>query len=372
MACNRIVQRNIVSLMGLALLAACATSRPAISPTVEARHYQEDARNNYTPPGTAADPWGSYIIEASTRFDVPEHWVRQVIQMESGGNEYMNGRLTTSVTGAMGLMQVEPETYDELRVAYHLGSDPYDPHNNILAGTAYLRELYNQFGTPGFLAAYNAGPKRLTEYLAGEISLPNETRHYVAVIGSQLGNEMPLNRSPNDELAFNFLPVNVPSGRRRRNSATVMLASNGGYDPPKRNSGEGEVASSNLAPPVPPEPPAAMVASNTQRRSSFSIFSSAYADTPAQTAPGGPSIWGIQVGAFADRGLARAATVAAKQEAPSHLARAATRIASVERGSHVIYRARLAGLTREQAQGACEALGRNHTSCIVVSPDSMT
>ena len=85
---------------------------------------------------------------------------------ESGGHEYAaNGVLITSPVGAMGLMQLMPETYDEVRARYGLSDDAFDPHNNILAGTAYLREMYDAFGSPGFLAAYNGGPARLEDYL---------------------------------------------------------------------------------------------------------------------------------------------------------------------------------------------------------------
>ena len=64
------------------------------------------------------------------------------MRVKSGGNEYLNGQLITSGAGAMGLMQVMPETYDELRQTYNLGDDPFDPHDNILAGVAYMREMY--------------------------------------------------------------------------------------------------------------------------------------------------------------------------------------------------------------------------------------
>ena len=102
------------------------------------------------PPGPAGDPWGPYITEASNRFDVPERWIREVMHVESGGNMYQNGRLITSWVGAMGLMQVMPETYDELRTRYDLGDDAYDPHNNILAGAAYLREMYESTARRAF------------------------------------------------------------------------------------------------------------------------------------------------------------------------------------------------------------------------------
>ena len=105
----------------------------------------------------SAEDIDDYIAEASDRFNLPEPWIREIMRVESGGQQYLNGRPITSSAGAMGLMQVMPATYEELRRRHDLGSDPYDPRNNILAGTAYLREMYDLFGSPGFLAAYNAG-----------------------------------------------------------------------------------------------------------------------------------------------------------------------------------------------------------------------
>ena len=57
----------------------------------------------------------------------------------------------------MGLMQILPETWTELRVRYGFGADPYDPRDNILAGTAYLRQLIDRYGWPDAAAAYHAG-----------------------------------------------------------------------------------------------------------------------------------------------------------------------------------------------------------------------
>jgi hypothetical protein len=109
------------------------------------------------------------------------------MRQESGGQEDV-----ISWAGAMGLMQVMPDTYDGLRSRYSLGDDPFDPHNNILAGTAYLREMYDRFGAPGFLAAYNAGPNRLDSYLNDGRALPEETVNYVAAIAPLLGPETPM------------------------------------------------------------------------------------------------------------------------------------------------------------------------------------
>jgi hypothetical protein len=89
----------------------------------------------------------------------------------------------------MGLMQIMPETWAALRSRYTLGADPYDAHDNILAGAAYLRELHDRYGAPGFLAAYNAGPARYEDHLATGRSLPAETRAYVAALAPLIDGE---------------------------------------------------------------------------------------------------------------------------------------------------------------------------------------
>jgi hypothetical protein len=121
--------------------------------------------------------YSAHIAEASRRFRVPAAWIRAVMRAESAGMQRAVSR-----KGAMGLMQIMPATWDELRIRYRLGKDPYDPRDNILAGTAYLRELHDRYGSPGFVAAYNAGPKRYENYLSGKRSLLPETRAYVAAL----------------------------------------------------------------------------------------------------------------------------------------------------------------------------------------------
>jgi D-alanyl-D-alanine carboxypeptidase len=158
---------------------------------LEAHEYRAGASSHYPAPGSPDDPWGPYIREAAARYSVPEQWVRAVMHQESGGRQYASdGSLITSSAGAMGLMQVMPGTYDILRRQYGLGDDPFDPHNNILAGTAYIRDMYQKYGAPGFLAAYNAGPNRLDDYLAGNSALPDETVNYLARIAPNLGNQI--------------------------------------------------------------------------------------------------------------------------------------------------------------------------------------
>ncbi|MEH2673890.1 hypothetical protein ABIF29_005512 [Bradyrhizobium elkanii] len=130
------------------------------------------------------DSHADFVEQAALRFGVPLHWIRAVINVESAGD--VRAR---SPKGAMGLMQIMPEAWAELRLRYDLGNDPYDPHDNILAGTAYLRELFDRYGSPGFLAAYNAGPARYEEHLAGR-SLPAETQAYLQRLAPVVGSDI--------------------------------------------------------------------------------------------------------------------------------------------------------------------------------------
>ncbi len=124
-----------------------------------------------------ADPYAAPIAEASQRFGVPVAWIRAVLRAESAGDPR-----AVSSAGAIGLMQIMPDTWAGLRARHRLGSDPYDPRDNILAGTAYLRELHDRYGSvTAMLAAYNAGPGRYEASLSGR-PLPAETRAYVAAI----------------------------------------------------------------------------------------------------------------------------------------------------------------------------------------------
>ena len=106
------------------------------------------------------------------------------MQVESAGRVR-----AVSSAGAMGLMQIMPDTWTDLRIRHRLGRDPFDARDNILGGTAYLREMYDRFGSPGFLAAYNAGPERYQQYLDTGRALPRETRAYVSTLAPMLGFE---------------------------------------------------------------------------------------------------------------------------------------------------------------------------------------
>jgi soluble lytic murein transglycosylase-like protein len=133
--------------------------------------------------------WNPFIAEAATRFAVPQPWIRAVMQIESGGRTMLGeNQPITSSAGAMGLMQIMPSTYRDMRRQYRLGSNPYDPHDNILAGAAYLRQLRAKYPYPTLFAAYNDGPGDLEGRMLRGGLLPAETQNYLGSINRTLGS----------------------------------------------------------------------------------------------------------------------------------------------------------------------------------------
>src|SRR3546814_2432973 len=88
----------------------------------------------------------AHVAEASQEFGIPEDWIYAVMRVESGGRIG-----AVSSAGAMGLMQLMPGTWARQRARFSLGSDPFDPRDNIIAGTSYLRAMYDRYGADGFL-----------------------------------------------------------------------------------------------------------------------------------------------------------------------------------------------------------------------------
>ena len=148
--------------------------------------------------GAEIERWAGEISEASQRFEIPDEWIRDVIMAESGGHDMLLGRPVVSRAGAMGLMQLMPATWAEMRLSLGLGHNPFDPHDNIIAGAGYLRAMYDRFGFPGLFAAYNAGPRRFAEHVDTGRPLPRETIAYLSKIAgptakSRRAKQTPLN-----------------------------------------------------------------------------------------------------------------------------------------------------------------------------------
>lgn len=169
----------ILSLMTLAPAdAAPSKAHPALS-----MFQQEQAMT----PAERITRWKPIVTTASRRAGVPVAWINAVMRVESGGRTMLAEKQPMiSPKGAMGLMQVLPQTYEELRAQYKLGPDAFDPKNNIPAGAAYLRWLRGKYGYPAMFAAYNAGPERVDDLLVRGKPLPAETQSYVSRVGAIL------------------------------------------------------------------------------------------------------------------------------------------------------------------------------------------
>jgi hypothetical protein len=155
--------------------------------------------------------WDPLIVQASRRFDVPEKWIRIVMQVESGGRT-MSGEKQPIVSraGAMGLMQLMPSTYRDMRAEFGLGPDPFAPRDNIFAGAAYLHWLNGKYGYPAMFAAYNDGPGNLEARLMNAGLLPQETRTYVARVTAAIEGRGFVVAPPGPPVKFtrpNGLPV---------------------------------------------------------------------------------------------------------------------------------------------------------------------
>ncbi|AWV21623.1 Transglycosylase SLT family protein [Roseomonas mucosa] len=441
----------------------------------EASSYLSHAARSYRAPGPEGDPWGPHVREAASRFAIPERWIREVMRQESAGNP-----TATSRVGAMGLMQVMPATYDILRSRYGLGSDPYEPRSNIMAGAAYIREMSDQFGAPAFLAAYNAGPQRLSDYLAGNSELPGETINYLARIAPRLGTEVamtgplagfatgsgtayayndPANRAyDGGGLVTASAPTGsytgmggasqagrAPAGTRlasARRPATGAYATPGyasappgpaaadpanrayeggglvtgggayAYDDPANRAfdGGGLVTASTptgnrtgeegSSPVIPAAyavresayaspPPALYPNVPTESRGSLPSWTGTAqaaeappVQRPAAAPPGtlalparygggmgGGGGWGIQVGAFPDPAISRAALSVARSRTGGLLASARDSITPVSHNG-TLYRARLTGLSADGAGSACQRLQGSGMPCFTVPPGS--
>jgi soluble lytic murein transglycosylase-like protein len=128
------------------------------------------------PPTVEVVPYGEIIDSVSAAHDVSAQLVRAVIKVESNYQERARSR-----KGAMGLMQLMPETARRFDVA-----DPYNPRQNIEGGIKYLRTLLDRFPSVGLaLAAYNAGEAAVDRFRG--IPPYAETQNYVSQILRLLG-----------------------------------------------------------------------------------------------------------------------------------------------------------------------------------------
>ena len=232
------------------------------------------------------------------------------------------------------------------------------------------------YGSPGFLAAYNAGPARLDDYLANIRPLPDETRHYVAMIGPNLRGVYPNNRSAADQMAMNVLPINIPPGQRY--GRPVMLANarpvGGGRVPqrcrwrllsfPSRRGMAGCGWSAGGAGHAAAAPSAAWRFSPDFHRPMPPMRRRPAANRPRRAS-------GRSRSARSPIRARRTARCRRRSTMPMWNWRSRIPyVASVHQGHGVLWRARMTGMSRETAVQACEKITHGRSNCIVLSPEA--
>lgn len=156
-------------------------------------------------PGATAGSCARHAPEAAMRSGVPIDVILRVMRAESGGNPR-----ALSPKGAMGCMQIMPDTWRTLSVRYNLGNDPFDARRNMIGGAMYLAELISRYGMSGAIPAYNAGPGRYERYISGTASLPAETIAYTERIRGSAGVQVAMTRPRRWQEASLFLQRSSP------------------------------------------------------------------------------------------------------------------------------------------------------------------
>jgi hypothetical protein len=147
--------------------------RPADPPLMSAT--SGEAPSATAPPGTNFVSICQVVESAASANGLPLEFFAQVIWQESRFRTDAVGPLTRTGHRAQGIAQFMPMT-----AAERLLHDPFDPIQALPKSAEFLRELRAQFGNLGLAAAaYNAGPQRVRDWLAGRRTLPSETQVYV-------------------------------------------------------------------------------------------------------------------------------------------------------------------------------------------------
>ncbi|GEK96795.1 hypothetical protein GKA01_19920 [Gluconobacter kanchanaburiensis NBRC 103587] len=308
----------------------------------------------------------------------------------------------------MGLMQLMPQTYADMQSRYGLRADPYEPHDNIMAGTGYISILARKYGAPAFLAAYNAGPQRLEDYLYNGRRLPSETVNYVASITPNLGTEIAMTGPLAAYASADQLNASGAGATTNLAPAPVMAASRNVQQVwasrhVTTSAAQAPIAAPSALPCNPdeaynPDVPCAVqpVATSKlpppsaegQDTTSAPMPSSLLPSSPVIPGPHTPPVqpqdsttvvvgyhrpgsygpWAIQVGAFGSIGQAKFATTMARQAAFTQLQSARVEVHPTSSHGATVWRARLTGISRIGAAQACSTLSKQGMACMAVPP----
>jgi len=257
------------------------------------------------------------IIEAAARAsNLPLEFFARVIWQESRFQSDAVGPVTRSGQRAQGIAQFMPGTANERGLL-----DPFNPVQALPKSAEFLNELRNQFGNLGLAAAaYNAGPRRVQEWLAGTGQMPAQTRNYVmAITGSSVEDWAAANKDGNK------------SGK--------------------------EPAS------APPTSCHDLMALLTRAPNPF------VAGLEQHVRVAAAKLWGVQLAAGFDRNKALAMYSRAIKNLSAVIGdRDPSLLASVmrSRGTHTFYQVRIGADTRPEADNLCNRIRRAHGACFVL------
>jgi soluble lytic murein transglycosylase-like protein len=253
------------------------------------------------------------IIEsAASASNLPLEFFARVIWQESRFQTDAVGPVTRSGQQAQGIAQFMPGTASERGLL-----DPFNPIQALPKSAEFLDELRHQFGNLGLAAAaYNAGPRRVQDWLAGTGGMPDQTRNYVlAITGSSV--------------------------------EAWRAAGKGGKDPPG----------------VPPTSCRELMALLKRAPNPFVAELEQHVELAAA------KLWGVQLAAGFDRNKA----LAMYSRAVTHLSavigdRDPSLLSSVmrSRGSHAFYQVRIGADTRNEADDLCNRIRRAGGACFVL------
>jgi len=213
---SNIMVRVILSLLGLVVASAVHAGPPgpevdlqppllavgapvldqAEKATSDPLPFAEPGSSPSSPPATssavptfrASEPYCQALENAAAAYDLPLDFFVRLIRQESNFDPH-----SVSHKGAQGIAQFMPGTARWRGLA-----DPFEPFQALNESARWLRELREQFGNLGLAAAaYNAGPRRVQDWLAGRGPLPGETRAYVRIITGRVAEEWA--RGPADD-----------------------------------------------------------------------------------------------------------------------------------------------------------------------------
>jgi Transglycosylase SLT domain len=203
----RYVRQSLFLCALVVLHAPVGAQAPASPPTDQPPAAQSPPAAPNNPP-TADDICRAIEEDAATN-GLPVEFFARVIWQESRFNAQ-----AVSPKGAQGIAQFMPQTADWRGLA-----DPFDPIEALKNSASYLHDLQTKFGNLGLAAAgYNAGPGRVSAWLAGRRALPEETRNYVAIITGWTVDEWASPSPP--QTAETTIPQGVPC----RRLANLILA----------------------------------------------------------------------------------------------------------------------------------------------------